>query len=269
MSTTPAQDKSFKSGNEFLPYHPQASHVSPAYRDGWNDCYRAARASLAAGAPLADAPEPTTDQLEALRRAASKVLGFGLVTESVRQLYFVVRESMPAVQQTVAVDAPIGWVQMNSNGETGVFSAGPKRPALWLQAFPVAALAGAPQHEPDTHAHAVPPDPMSTHCAHDLIRAPQPEPEDVSRQYIREQIARDMVPVYEALAPQPEREGAAPAEQTREGVNPASDTSFDKTLTDYANAAWHHDMAGMRAGYIRLRDLFATGQAPLQAKEQP
>lgn len=28
-------------GNEFLPYHPDASHVAPDYRDGWNDCFRA------------------------------------------------------------------------------------------------------------------------------------------------------------------------------------------------------------------------------------
>lgn len=32
----------WKCGDEFLPCHPDASHVDPAYRDGWNDCYRAA-----------------------------------------------------------------------------------------------------------------------------------------------------------------------------------------------------------------------------------
>lgn len=32
----------FKSGNEFLPFHPQASHVTPDYRDGWNACFQAA-----------------------------------------------------------------------------------------------------------------------------------------------------------------------------------------------------------------------------------
>jgi len=35
----------YKSGNEFLPFHPQASHVSPDYRDGWNACWQAAIAS--------------------------------------------------------------------------------------------------------------------------------------------------------------------------------------------------------------------------------
>ncbi|WP_312834466.1 hypothetical protein [Comamonas sp.] len=37
-----APDGQWKCGNEYLPYHPSASHVHPAYRDGWNDCYRAA-----------------------------------------------------------------------------------------------------------------------------------------------------------------------------------------------------------------------------------
>lgn len=34
----------WKVGNEFLPFHPDASHVPPDYRDGWNACYRAATA---------------------------------------------------------------------------------------------------------------------------------------------------------------------------------------------------------------------------------
>jgi hypothetical protein len=32
----------WKFGNEYLPYHPSASHVNPEYRDGWNDCYSTA-----------------------------------------------------------------------------------------------------------------------------------------------------------------------------------------------------------------------------------
>jgi len=39
----------WKSGNEFRPYHPSASHCNPDYRDGWNDCYRAALAAPPAG----------------------------------------------------------------------------------------------------------------------------------------------------------------------------------------------------------------------------
>lgn len=34
------EDGPWKSGNEFLPYHPSASHVRPDYRDGWNACWR-------------------------------------------------------------------------------------------------------------------------------------------------------------------------------------------------------------------------------------
>lgn len=35
-------DNLWKLGDEFLPFHPDASHVEPSYRDGWNACYRAA-----------------------------------------------------------------------------------------------------------------------------------------------------------------------------------------------------------------------------------
>jgi hypothetical protein len=39
-NTDPTQE--WKLGDEFLPFHPQASHVPPDYRDGWNRCYAAA-----------------------------------------------------------------------------------------------------------------------------------------------------------------------------------------------------------------------------------
>ena len=49
----------WKCGDEFLLYHPDASHVDPAYRDGWNDCYRAAlnTAAAAAAVPAAQAAD--------------------------------------------------------------------------------------------------------------------------------------------------------------------------------------------------------------------
>lgn len=34
----------WKYGNEFLPYHPDASHIHPDHRDGWNACYKAMQA---------------------------------------------------------------------------------------------------------------------------------------------------------------------------------------------------------------------------------
>lgn len=33
--------KQWKVADEYLPYHPKASHVNPDYRDGWNACYEA------------------------------------------------------------------------------------------------------------------------------------------------------------------------------------------------------------------------------------
>lgn len=41
-----SSEREYKSGNEFLPYHPSASHVDPQYRDGWNHCYAVARADI-------------------------------------------------------------------------------------------------------------------------------------------------------------------------------------------------------------------------------
>ncbi len=38
----------WKCGDELAPYHPDASHVSPDYRDGWNHCYHALLASARA-----------------------------------------------------------------------------------------------------------------------------------------------------------------------------------------------------------------------------
>lgn len=32
----------WKLGDEFLPFHPSASHIPPEYRDGWNYCFVAA-----------------------------------------------------------------------------------------------------------------------------------------------------------------------------------------------------------------------------------
>jgi hypothetical protein len=41
-------------------------------------------------------------------------------------------------------------------------------------------------------------------------------------------------------------------------------TPFDEAMAEYAFSVWHHDLKGMRMGYVRLRDLFAAQfvQAP-------
>ena len=43
----------WKVGREFLPFHPDASHVPPEHRDGWNSCYAAAVESVARALPPA------------------------------------------------------------------------------------------------------------------------------------------------------------------------------------------------------------------------
>lgn len=53
----------WKVGDEYAPYHPDASHTLPDYRDGWNACYEAARPFIArtkaeqAHAPCCTQPE--------------------------------------------------------------------------------------------------------------------------------------------------------------------------------------------------------------------
>lgn len=42
----------WKVGREFLPFHPDASHVAPEFRDGWNSCYQAAFESVARALPV-------------------------------------------------------------------------------------------------------------------------------------------------------------------------------------------------------------------------
>lgn len=51
----PYPGQQWKCGDEFLPFHPQASHVPPDYRDGWNRCYWMASARFSA--PLQDEPK--------------------------------------------------------------------------------------------------------------------------------------------------------------------------------------------------------------------
>lgn len=49
--TTPEREnpaQKWKFGDEYLPFHPQASHVNPDYRDGWNRAYWAAQTAKAA-----------------------------------------------------------------------------------------------------------------------------------------------------------------------------------------------------------------------------
>lgn len=59
----------WKFGNEFLPFHPRASHINPDYRDGWNACYAAMTEQSATGEPVA-APQAVEAMREALERIA-------------------------------------------------------------------------------------------------------------------------------------------------------------------------------------------------------
>jgi hypothetical protein len=61
---TDAEPAAWKSGNEFAPFHPQASHVPPDYRDGWNACYKHWHARR--HPPARDVPWPTDLQIKAI-----------------------------------------------------------------------------------------------------------------------------------------------------------------------------------------------------------
>lgn len=61
----------WKLGDEFAPYHTDASQVEPGYRDGWNACFRAAMVHFMGGVQglrnqLLDAAVVAGEQLEAM-----------------------------------------------------------------------------------------------------------------------------------------------------------------------------------------------------------
>lgn len=59
----------WKVGNEFLPFHPSASHVPPDYRDGWNRCHAAAQARIQALEMVLHRMQDTLEQLQSWARA--------------------------------------------------------------------------------------------------------------------------------------------------------------------------------------------------------
>lgn len=70
----------WKLGNEFAPFHPDASHVSPDYRDGWNDCHRAALAVAQVAPSMAEVDAI----VYALRQAGENDSTYAVVVESFR-----------------------------------------------------------------------------------------------------------------------------------------------------------------------------------------
>jgi hypothetical protein len=76
----------WKCGNEFLPFHPQASHVPPDYRDGWNGCWRDALAHyLPAGS--AQAPQQLQGEREAFEKWYRSKCGTGIALERIGKEY--------------------------------------------------------------------------------------------------------------------------------------------------------------------------------------
>jgi hypothetical protein len=72
----------WKCGNEFLPYHPQASHAPPDYRDGWNACFKAAMAlrqpipeSMLTGPALGEAIEAARAKKGVTKKAMADHFG--------------------------------------------------------------------------------------------------------------------------------------------------------------------------------------------------
>lgn len=77
-------DQQWKLGNEFLPFHPQASHIRPDYRDGWNDCFRAAMGGLHPHGGIAirvvessSVPKDEIHVLDGAGRLVGRIIGVG------------------------------------------------------------------------------------------------------------------------------------------------------------------------------------------------
>jgi hypothetical protein len=65
-SPTPNSERA-ATADEFAPFHPQASHVNPDYRDGWNACHLAAQSALTAAESRASAAEADARRYRWLR----------------------------------------------------------------------------------------------------------------------------------------------------------------------------------------------------------
>lgn len=90
-----APDGQWKCGDEYLLYHPDASHVDPAYRDGWNDCYRAS--------PPPPKREPLTD--DQIARAA--------VNAGVKPIYDKPKKPMV---NALGSSVPYTWLKAFAHG---------------------------------------------------------------------------------------------------------------------------------------------------------
>jgi hypothetical protein len=69
----PDPGQQWKCGDEFLPFHPQASHVPAEYRDGWNRCYWMAVTRGVEASPLDRLKRPGENYTDVVNRIASGV----------------------------------------------------------------------------------------------------------------------------------------------------------------------------------------------------
>jgi hypothetical protein len=83
---TDTKNQRWKTGDELLPFHPDASHVSPDFRDGWNACYAVGSMNLKPSGTeaLKEAIEGECDGLAITDEQANNILLFVFGQASVR-----------------------------------------------------------------------------------------------------------------------------------------------------------------------------------------
>lgn len=154
----------WKLGDEYLPFHPSASHVDPSYRDGWNACFHAGRASLAAGGePVAyeikeegmSSWSPCTRECYEETKRTGRYLGLknGIACE-VRALYTVPQPAhAPGDGWMPVEDAPRGQLMLFCD-----MNATELRSSFFVDWMVEGSFCGNRHHEA-THCRPLPPAP--------------------------------------------------------------------------------------------------------------
>ncbi|MEG0000604.1 hypothetical protein [Comamonas sp.] len=122
----------WKCGNEFLPYHPSASHIEPAYRDGWNACFKAAAQEHAMPERRGHGNDENSAQT---RMDAGSHRGRGLPSGWQPVPFEPTEKQLAAVRQKPHPANPSGWDVNHRRIYREMLAAAPQPPAAQEHAY--------------------------------------------------------------------------------------------------------------------------------------
>lgn len=117
MSTEPKPGQQWKSGDELLPFHPKASHVSPEYRDGWNACFYMRERTVYNGEPVHIGAQVWMKLCNPMVRAASTS---GMTRQQLGQLYAgILSGAIGSMAADFGKEQAIAWAQQTLDMVSG------------------------------------------------------------------------------------------------------------------------------------------------------